>query len=65
MIVAHAFSTGICEVCGVVIDSPHIPCNRVCSDCSLLWGICEVCGKLLTAEEIQVIISAENLDDPL
>jgi len=45
MVVLHAFSTGNCKFCGEEITTPHIPCNKVCPECSEKIGVCEICGE--------------------
>ena len=44
MVVMHAFSTGNCIKCDEEVTTPHIPCNKVCPECSETYGLCEICG---------------------
>ena len=44
MIVMHAFSKGECELCGKEIQTSHIPCDKVCKECSEEHKVCQVCG---------------------
>lgn len=44
MIVLHAFSDGECEVCEKHIQTEHIPCNKVCRECSFEKELCMSCG---------------------
>jgi hypothetical protein len=45
MIVMHAFSTGECKICGHVLFTGHIPCDKVCEECSEKHILCKVCGE--------------------
>ena len=45
MIVAHAFSDGECEKCDKKITTSHIPCDKVCEECSEEHKICVICAK--------------------
>ena len=47
MVVLHAFSEGECEMCGEKISTPHIPCDKVCNECSEKFNFCEVCGIII------------------
>jgi hypothetical protein len=51
MVVLHAFSSGDCIVCGKEITTEHIPCNKVCPDCSEEHGLCEICGEKIMNEK--------------
>lgn len=44
-IVLHAFSHGNCRECGCEIVTPHIPCDKVCEECSNAKHLCKECGK--------------------
>lgn len=47
-IVLHAFSKGICKICGKELVSPHIPADKLCESCSTLHkNICQSCGKVI------------------
>lgn len=43
--VLHAFSYGNCEVCKCEITTAHIPCDKVCKNCSEEKSLCEECGS--------------------
>ncbi len=43
-IVLHAFSNGNCEKCEVEIITSHIPCDKVCKECSEKYNLCKECG---------------------
>lgn len=45
MIVLHAFCFGKCDICDKEIQSGHIPCDKVCEECSEKLEVCKVCGK--------------------
>ena len=44
MIVLHAFSSGKCEKCDKEVTTPHIPCDKICEECSEKYNLCEICG---------------------
>lgn len=44
-IVLHAFSNGKCEKCKKDITTSHIPCDKVCENCSNKYNLCKVCGN--------------------
>lgn len=44
-IVLHAFSSGDCKVCECEITTAHIPCDKVCEECSSEYSLCKECGK--------------------
>ncbi len=50
MVVMHAFSKGNCTICDKEIQTPHIPCNKVCPVCSENHRVCEICGAEIPAE---------------
>lgn len=52
-IVLHAFSQGNCIKCDCDITTAHIPCDRVCKDCSNEHMLCEECG--IEIEKIEII----------
>lgn len=41
----HAFSNGQCERCGCDVVTPHIPCDKLCEDCSEKYNSCRECGS--------------------
>ena len=45
MVVMHAFSSGNCIKCDEEVTTSHIPCNKVCPECSENYGLCEICGE--------------------
>ena len=44
-IVMHAFSDGQCEKCGCDVVTAHIPCDKLCEDCSEKYNSCRECGS--------------------
>lgn len=44
-IVLHAFSSGNCKECDKEIETPHIPCDVVCDECSETKKLCTICGE--------------------
>lgn len=44
MIVLHAFSNGECIICNCEVVTGHIPCDKVCDECSKENNICKSCG---------------------
>lgn len=44
-IVLHAFSEGECIICNKIISTGHIPCDKVCDECSIKLNKCKSCGK--------------------
>ncbi len=47
IVVLHAFSSGECTVCKEVVNTGHIPCYKVCLECSEELHLCQQCGKPL------------------
>lgn len=43
-IVLHAFSFGKCEKCDCEVTTAHIPCDKLCDDCSNIYNLCKDCG---------------------
>lgn len=43
-IVLWAFSNGECEVCKEEVWTSHIPCDRLCEECSEKEKRCKECG---------------------
>jgi hypothetical protein len=43
-VVMHAFSDGKCEHCGCDVVTPHIPCDKLCENCSEKNNSCRECG---------------------
>lgn len=41
---AQCFTKGKCVVCGTKINTPHIPCEVVCEECSKITNRCQQCG---------------------
>lgn len=65
LIVLHAFSSGPCVKCSKTVDTAHIPCNKVCIECSIIYKICEVCAdeiKKIAMEELRDAILALTED---
>lgn len=50
-VVLHAFSFGECTVCGTEICTAHIPCDKVCEQCSEEKNLCKECGKPIKEED--------------
>ena len=50
-IVAHAFSEGKCEICEQKVVTSHIPCDKLCENCSTVYDRCKACGIEMKAEE--------------
>lgn len=50
-VVMHAFSFGNCEICDEEISTTHIPCNKLCSQCSQENGLCESCGNKIEIDD--------------
>lgn len=48
--VMHAFSFGKCEKCNCDVTTPHIPCNKICDECSYKFNLCEVCTCIITED---------------
>lgn len=46
-IVLHAFSEGECDSCGKEVITAHIPCDRLCEECSTDLKRCKECGDSL------------------
>jgi hypothetical protein len=44
-IVLHAFSFGNCQECGCEVSTAHIPCDKLCQECSDAKHICKECGR--------------------
>jgi hypothetical protein len=44
-IVLHAFSYDNCDICMKEIITAHIPCNKVCVECSEKHCVCERCAN--------------------
>ena len=44
-IVLHAFSEGKCEICEQDVVTAHIPCDKLCDNCSIVYNKCKACGK--------------------
>jgi len=44
-IVLPAFSEGKCEECGKDVITTHIPCYKLCPECSEKLNKCEQCGE--------------------
>lgn len=51
IIVLNAFSEGKCKICGERIVTPHIPCYKVCKQCSEKLNLCKQCGKEIVDEK--------------
>lgn len=47
IICLQAFSFGKCEICGTKVVTPHIPCYKLCPECSKNLNRCEQCGELI------------------
>lgn len=45
MIVLSAFSNGNCYICDKKITTSHIPCDKLCEECSDEQMRCKVCCK--------------------
>jgi hypothetical protein len=43
-IVMHAFSNGKCEQCDCEVTTAHIPCDKLCDNCSEKNHSCKECG---------------------
>ena len=43
-IVLHAFSMGVCEKCECEVTTSHIPCDKLCEECSETHNCCRECG---------------------
>lgn len=39
-----AFSYDKCIECGIGVTTPHIPCYKLCPECSAKLNKCEQCG---------------------
>ncbi len=50
MIVMHAFSEGNCISCGKKISTEHIPCDKLCKECSEDTNSCACCAEKLINE---------------
>jgi hypothetical protein len=50
-IVLHAFSYGKCELCDTEVSTAHIPCDKICLECSEKYGKCESCGFKIEKDE--------------
>ena len=44
-IVLDAFSQGKCEICKTDVSTSHMPCDKLCEDCSTKNKRCKSCGK--------------------
>jgi hypothetical protein len=44
---AQAISKGVCEECNDIVYSPHIPCYKLCPECSEKLNKCKQCGELI------------------
>ena len=51
MIVMHAFSDGECEICEQKVVTSHIPCDKLCENCSTVYSRCKVCGVHMKDDE--------------
>lgn len=61
MVVLHAFSNGDCIICGKEIIIEHIPCNKVCPECSEEQGLCEICGeKFINMKKLKLEVLNES-----
>lgn len=43
----QALSNGLCKICEVKINCPHMPCYKVCDECAEKLNLCKQCGKEL------------------
>ena len=59
MVVAHAFSNGECNICEKEIQTSHIPCDKVCRDCSVEKNVCMSCKSPFSKEELEKFASLE------
>jgi hypothetical protein len=46
-IVLWGFSQGKCEICKSNIQTAHIPCDKLCDNCSEKHNLCKECGELI------------------
>lgn len=53
MIVLHAFSSGKCEQCNKDITTSHIPCDKICEDCSDKYKLCKICGDRIKCDSVE------------
>lgn len=49
-IVLHAFSFGKCDKCDCDVTTSHIPCDKLCVNCSDEFKLCKGCGCAITED---------------
>jgi hypothetical protein len=48
---AEALSEGECEICNTPFYTSHIPCDRLCVDCSEEHNKCQSCAKPINEQD--------------
>lgn len=43
-VVMHTFSFGECLICKDEVSTGHIPCHKLCEECSEDFNLCEQCA---------------------
>lgn len=46
----HAFSFGKCDKCDCDVTTSHIPCDKLCVNCSDEFKLCKGCGCAITED---------------
>lgn len=57
-LVMHAFSKGVCAICGAPIVSANTPVDAICAECAQREHLCSHCGRPLQG----VLIAIEGTD---
>lgn len=63
MVVMHAFSSGICDICGTEVVSANTPCHKLCDECAASTYRCPQCGKVdneLLVNAINTVVQEKN-----